>query len=176
MTPKVFRKKNKYAEPVAASEVMTAVMTGLGVDVEQAQARSRLGHLWQNWNMVMGEDLAPLARPLGHHRDMLLIGAEDAMLAQELHLMSGELLERVNAFMETPFFNGVKVSLLMGKSGLDVTACNPLPDEDMGWRAPRAVIPDPVQASGVFLAEMTPDSPVARAYSRFVERRARNKG
>ena len=96
MTPKVFRKKNKYAEPVAASEVMTAVMTGLGVDVEQAQARSRLGHLWQNWNMVMGEDLAPLARPLGHHRDMLLIGAEDAMLAQELHLMSGELLERVD--------------------------------------------------------------------------------
>ena len=175
MTPKVFRKKNKYAEPVAAGEVMAAVMAGLGVDVEQAQARSRLGHLWQNWNMVMGEDLAPLARPLGHHRDMLLIGAEDAMLAQELHLMSGELLDRVNAFMETPFFNGVKVSLLMGKSGLDVTACNPLPYEDMGWRAPRAVIPDPVQASGVFLAEMAPDSPVARAYSRFAERRARSK-
>ena len=172
----VFRKRQKDAQPVPAMEVMASVLAGLGAAPGQGEGRARLQQLWLNWDMVMGPDLAPLARPMGHHRDLLLIGAEDAMLAQELHLMSAELLERVNAFMETPFFNGVKVSLLMGKQGLDVTACNPLPDEDMGWRAPRAVIPDPVQASGVFLAEMAPDSPVARAYSRFVERRARNKG
>lgn len=89
--------------------------------------------------------------------------------------MSGELLERVNAFMEEPFFGGVKVSLLMGKPGLDVTANKPLPDEDMGWRAPRATVPDPIQAQGAFLKSMNPDSPVARAYSRFAERRAQRK-
>ena len=167
MTPKVFRKKNKYAEPVAASEVMTAVMTGLGVDVEQAQARSRLGHLWQNWNMVMGEDLAPLARPLGHHRDMLLIGAEDAMLAQELHLMSGELLERVNAFMEQPFFNAIKVSLLMGKVGLDKTAVH----KPMAAQVPKPPKPEPPNAHGLYLEAMDPSSPVARAYARFALQR-----
>lgn len=175
MFPKIFRKKNKNAEPVAAGEVLAAVMAGLGVAPGQAQARNRLSHLWQNWSMVMGPDLAALARPLGHHKDVLLIGAEDAMLAQELHLMSGELLERVNAFMEEPFFGGVKVSLLMGKPGLDVTANKPLPDEDMGWRAPRATVPDPIQAQGAFLKSMNPDSPVARAYSRFAERRAQRK-
>ena len=169
MTPKVFRKKNKYAEPVAASEVMAAVMTGLGVDVEQAQARSRLGHLWQNWNMVMGEDLAPLARPLGHHRDMLLIGAEDAMLAQELHLMAGEMLERVNAFMEQPFFSAIKVSLLMGKTGLDKAATRKTASADKP--APRLRAPEPLRADGVYLEAMDPASPVARAYARFIRRR-----
>ncbi|MDD4701024.1 MAG: DUF721 domain-containing protein [Desulfovibrio sp.] len=175
MFPKVFRKKNKNAEPVAVGEVLASVMAKLGVDPGQAQARNRLSHLWQNWNMVMGPELAELARPLGHHKDLLLIGAEDAMLAQELHLMSAELLERVNAFMEEPFFGGVKVSLLMGKPGLDVTAREPLADEDMGWRAPRAAVPDPIQARGVFLEDMDPNSPVARAYSRFAERRAQRE-
>lgn len=66
----------------------------------------------------MGPELAPLALPLGHHKDLLLIGAEDAMLAQELHLLSGEILERVNAFMECPFFSAVKVSLTLDKTVL----------------------------------------------------------
>ena len=121
----------------------------------------------------MGADLGMLARPLGHHRDLLLIGAEDAMLAQELHLMSGELLERANAFMEEPFFGGVKVSLLMGKAGLDVTARKPLPEDGQGWRAPRRYMPEPVQASGTFLGRMDPASPVARAYARFAEKAGR---
>ena len=121
----------------------------------------------------MGPDLGMLARPLGHHRDLLLIGAEDAMLAQELHLMSGELLERANAFMEEPFFGGVKVSLLMGKAGLDVTARKPLAEDEQGWRAPRRYVPEPVLANGTFLGRMNPASPVARAYARFAEKAGR---
>lgn len=170
MTPKIFRKKNKDATPVPAGEVLNAVLSGLGVNAAQAQARHRLAHLWENWQMVMGPELGTVARPLGHHKDLLLIGAEDAMLAQELHLMSGELLERANAFMEEPFFGGIKVSLLMGRPGLDVTAQQPLPEEEQGWRAPRRRMPEPVQASGIFLGGMDPASPVARAYARFAEK------
>ena len=48
------------------------------------------------------------------------------MLAQELHLMAGEMLERVNAFMEQPFFSAIKVSLLMGKAGLEQSYENEL--------------------------------------------------
>lgn len=51
----------------------------------------------------MGPELAPLALPLGHHKDLLLIGAEDAMLAQELHLLSGEILERSTPLWSVPF-------------------------------------------------------------------------
>ena len=80
MYPRVFRKKDKNAEPVAAGDVLASVLAGLGVDPGQAQARHRLAHLWENWSMVMGADLGMLARPLGHHRDLLLIGAEDYVL------------------------------------------------------------------------------------------------
>ena len=173
MYPRVFRKKDKNAEPIAAGDVLASVLAGLGVEPGQAQARHRLAHLWENWSMVMGPDLGMLARPLGHHRDLLLIGAEDAMLAQELHLMSGELLERANAFMEEPFFGGVKVSLLMGKAGLDVTARKPLAEDEQGWRAPRRYMPEPVLANGTFLGRMDPASPVARAYARFAEKAGR---
>ena len=165
----VFRKRQKDAQPVPVMEVMTTVMAGLGVAPGQGAARARLQQLWLNWDMVMGPDLAPLARPMGHHRDILLIGAEDAMLAQELHLMAGEMLERVNAFMEQPFFSAIKVSLLMGKAGLDKAATRKKANEDKP--APRVRAPEPLCADGVYLEAMDPTSPVARAYARFIRRR-----
>ena len=138
----VFRKRQKDAQPVSAMEVMTSVLAGLGVAPGQG------------------------ARPMGHHRDLLLIGAEDAMLAQELHLMADEILERVNAFMEQPFFSAIKVSLLMGKAGLDKTAARTTAPA----RPPRS-IPEPPNAHGLYLEAMDPTSPVARAYARFVRQR-----
>lgn len=165
----VFRKRQKDSQPVHATEVMASVMAGLGAAPGQGETRARLRQLWLNWGMVMGPDLAPLARPLGHHRDVLLIGAEDAMLAQELHLMAGEMLERVNAFMEQPFFSSIKVSLLMGKSGLDKAATRKTANADKP--APRLRAPEPLCADGVYLEAMDPTSPVARAYARFVRQR-----
>ena len=166
----VFRKRQKDSQPVHATEVMASVMAGLGAAPGQGETRARLRQLWLNWGMVMGPDLAPLARPLGHHRDVLLIGAEDAMLAQELHLMAGEMLERVNAFMEQPFFSSIKVSLLMGKSGLDKAATRKAANADKP--APRLRAPEPLCADGVYLEAMDPTSPVARAYARFVRQRS----
>lgn len=165
----VFRKRQKDSQPVHATEVMASVMAGLGAAPGQGETRARLRQLWLNWGMVMGPDLAPLARPLGHHRDVLHIGAEDAMLAQELHLMAGEMLERVNAFMEQPFFSSIKVSLLMGKSGLDKAATRKTANADKP--APRLRAPEPLCADGVYLEAMDPTSPVARAYARFVRQR-----
>ena len=162
-----FRKRQKDAQPVPAMEVMTSVLAGLGVAPGQGEARARLQQLWLNWPMVMGPDLAPLARPMGHHRDLLLIGAEDAMLAQELHLMADEILERVNAFMEQPFFSAIKVSLLMGKAGLDKTAVR----TSAPIRPVRPARPEPPEAHGLYLEAMDPSSPVARAYARFVRLR-----
>ena len=165
----VFRKRQKDSQPVHATEVMASVMAGLGAAPGQGETRARLRQLWLNWGMVMGPDLAPLARPLGHHRDVLLIGAEDAMLAQELHLMAGEMLERVNAFMEQPFFSSIKVSLLMGNSRLDKAATRKTANADKP--APRLRAPEPLCADGVYLEAMDPTSPVARAYARFVRQR-----
>ena len=163
----VFRKRQKNAQPVPVVEVMASVLAGLGAAPGQGEARARLQQLWLNWEMVMGPDLAPLARPMGHHHDLLLIGAEDAMLAQELHLMAEEILERVNAFMEQPFFSAIKVSLLMGKAGLDKTAV----PKHTAAQVPKPAKPEPPKAHGLYLEAMDPTSPVARAYARFTRQR-----
>ena len=141
--------------PRGVGELLPGVLTALGGDA----ARLRLVQLWRHWEMVLGPELAPLARPLGHHGDCLRIGAEDAMLMQELHLQSGEILERVNAFMEGPFFACVKVSLGFRRTELDTIAPPPTPP------------PQPLErprVTGEALAHMRPDSPVARCYARYV--------
>lgn len=170
------RKRQKDSRPMEAGLVLNAVLEALG-GRERLQARARLSLLWQNWAMVMGPDLSSMARPLGHHKDLLLIGAEDAMLAQELHLLSGEVLERVNAFMESPFFSAVKVTLLMGRTGLD----HALSGEAQTSPSGSGQAPDSGTrscAQGAFLQGMDPASPVAKAYALFVARAATqdNKG
>lgn len=159
------RPRRKGGGPALAGDLLAALLAALGGGPE----RARLSLLWQNWEQVMGPELAPLALPLGHHKDMLLIGAEDAMLMQELHLMSGEILERVNAFMENPFFTSVKVTLVLGKNVLN-TAVPPSPAEDTsrGERSDAQPTLRSVRPSGSFLAGMDPASPVARCYARFV--------
>ena len=170
----VFRKRQKDSQPVHAMEVMTSVMAGLGAAPGQGETRARLRQLWLNWAMVMGPDLAPLARPMGPHREVLLVGAEDAMLAQELHLMAEEILERVNAFMEQPFFGAIKVSLLMGKAGLDKVGQDKAATRKsikVEAGASRIHKPETMCADGTYLEAMEPTSPVARAYARFVRQR-----
>ncbi len=164
----VHRKRQEDSGPVQACDVLPAVLAALGMVPGDGQARERLRQLWLNWEMVMGPELAPLAQPLGRHGEVLHIGVEDAMLVQELHYMSGEILERVNAFMEGPVFSGVKVELLMGRRGLQLappeeTSRGTGPD----WRLPSTPVAAPVCAFGTHLDAMSPDSPVARAYACF---------
>ena len=136
-------------------ELLPDVLAGMGGD----PLRMRLVQLWRHWEMVLGPELAPLARPLGHHKDTLLIGAEDAMLMQELHLQSGEILERVNAFMEGPYFAAVKVSLCFQRTELD-NIVPPTPRPLPATERP--------QLTGSALDDMRADSAVARCYARFV--------
>ena len=156
------RKPRTTRRPAPAGEARSALLASLRGGPE----RARLSLLWQNWEPVMGPELAPLALPLGRHKDILLIGAEDAMLMQELHLMSGEILERVNAFMESPFFSSIKVSLVLNKTVLRTAESRPAPEA----RA-RPDVPPP-RPSGSLLWKMDPDSPVGRGYARFAGKRA----
>lgn len=160
LTPEEREQRRKLG-PLAAERVMDGVLRGLGSSPEQA----RLSLLWRHWEIVMGEELAPLARPLGHRDDTLLVGADDAMSLQELHLQADEMLERVNAFMEKPFFRTVKVSLILGKAELDGPLRCAAAFEEYTPPLPRSA------ADGRYLSDMNPDSPVARAYARFAARR-----
>ncbi|MGJ3521883.1 DUF721 domain-containing protein [Nitratidesulfovibrio sp. D1] len=129
-----------------------------------APERMRLVRLWENWDMVMGVDIAVLAYPLGHRKRILLVGAEDNMAMQDLTFLTPEILERVNAFMDDvsdgPYFERVEVHLLQRRTPLDEVRVT------RGAPPPR-VPPRPDNLGGL-LGAFDPESPVARAYASYV--------
>lgn len=143
--------------PARTGSVLKKVFISLGASPEQA----KLSRLWRSWDAVLGPDLAPLARPLGHHDDKLLIGAEDAVLLQELYYMGPEIVRRVNEFLQEDFFTAVKVSLMLDQQDLD--APSPVLERSAG--RPKEEVPAP---SGASLGLMDPESAVARCYARFL--------
>ena len=168
-----WRARRKASEPVAACEILAKVMQRLGMSADEGWLRERLRQLWINWNMVMGPDLADMAHPLGRHGSVLLLGAEDALLVQELHFQSGEILERVNAFMEKAVFDSVKVELLLGRQDVRLQSLSREPSPDgTNWRTPRGPVDVQTPLSGAYLSSMDAQSIVARAYANFVRRSA----
>jgi hypothetical protein len=137
----------------AAGEAVEAFLAQLG-----GKERRHLCALWNNWDLVLGP-LAPLALPLGQEKGVLLLGAEDSMALQELVLQGPEILERVNAFMDGPFFLKVRVILAQGRPPLN-------------RRPPAHPLPPPAPARPPRLGGLSlpPDSPVGRCYAAYVAR------
>lgn len=154
-------------------ESLAALLEAMGGTPE----RAGLQRLWDNWETALGAELAALAMPLGQRAGRsparageregatLLLGAEDAMLLQELRFRGDEILARVNAFLGQPYFGAVQVSLPLGKSAPERSRQDPA--DASALREPGEAAPAP---SGVFLRAMDPDSPVARCYARFARR------
>ena len=105
----------------------------------------------------MGPDIAALAHPLGHRKDILLVGGEDSCAMQELSYAVPEILERVNAFMDEDYFHKVELHLLLGKESLRRVDITPVP-----------VIPPPPRPPRLGALKLPPDSPVAACYAAYV--------
>lgn len=121
----------------------------------------QLIRLWQNWDEVMGPDIAPLAIPLGHRKHTLIVGAEDNMAQQELTYYTLEILERVNQFIGDDHFDRVQVDLLMGKT--DLARLKAPAHSIRRWQPPA-----PENLGG--LEELLdPESPVTRCYKKYVQ-------
>lgn len=150
------RKGNRVLKSLPAAEGLRRVLEKLG-----GNAAIRLIRLWQNWEMVMGPELAGLAMPLGHRDVTLLVGAEDNPALQELSLQTPEILERVNAFMDAPFFQRVEVHLLLGRAPLDIPPpLLPPPDR---------VRPAPLRPAGLLgRLKLDPATPVGRCYAAYL--------
>lgn len=168
------RRRSATDAALSLGEALAALLEAMGGTPE----RAGLQHLWDNWETALGAELAALAMPLGQRAGRpssragdregatLLLGAEDAMLMQELRFRGDEILARVNAFLGHPHFAAVQVSLPLGKSA---------PERSRQRAADAASAPqepgeEAPALSGVFLRAMDPDSPVARCYARFARR------
>ncbi len=130
------------------------------LDKRDAGEHLHLTRLWDHWEMVMGKHLAALGAPLGHRKGTLLIAAEDPMAAQDLAMQAQEILERVNAFMDGPFFSRIQIELGMGRSNLaKPSTLRPPPPET---RPPRP------EHLGGLMGSFDPASPVGRSYEAYV--------
>lgn len=124
--------------------------------------RLHLTRLWEHWEMVMGEELAALAKPLGHKKDILLLAAEDSMAAQDLAMQASEVLERVNSFMNAPSFSRIQVELTMGRRDLAGTppSVRSAPPE---YRISRP------ENLGALSGKLDPGSPVTQCYEAYLQ-------
>ncbi len=123
--------------------------------------RRRLSGLWQNWAAIVGDDIAALAKPLGHHKTTLLVGVEDHMLMQELSFYSPALLEQANAFLDMNFFDKVHIDLIGSHVPLDTL---PLQKKKA---APQSYAPP--GHLGSLLHTLKENSPLGRCYRACVD-------
>lgn len=141
------------AAPLPLGEALATWLSSKGRETRPAH----LDQLWKNWSMVMGPDLAPLAQALGHRDGVLLVGGEDHLVLQELTYATPEILERVNAFMDEPFFQRVELHLLFGKTPLNLITATAVPAPPPLTRPPRL--------GGL---NLDPASPVGRCYQAYL--------
>lgn len=155
------RKGNRVRESRHVSDAIKTALTKLAGSEEREQLR----RLWEHWPMVMGEDMAGLALPLGHRKSVLLIGAEDHLVMQELSFCTTDILERVNAFMDAPFFDKVELHLHMGQAVPDL----PRPEQSPLGSLPPLERPEGLTGAFASMPGLNMDSPVARCYMAYLK-------
>jgi len=140
--------------PLPFAEVARGWLLGQGGD----RRRLYLNQMWKNWDMVMGAELAPVALPLGHRDGVLLVGAEDHFLMQDLTYAVPEILERANAFMQENMFHKVELRLLGESQPLNRLSPSPVP-----------VSPPPPRPPHLGALNLDPESPVGRCYAAYLK-------
>ncbi len=149
--------KKRWARPVSIRATLERFMRRIGKP-EQRQ----LIELWRHWHMVMGDEIASLAWPLGSKNQVLMVGGEDALSLQEISFMHDDILERANAFMGNEYFRTVKTSLSLDRTPLDA-ACQIQTTQQVELFTP-------VELNGKLLELMPKMHPVAQCYARYVRK------
>jgi predicted nucleic acid-binding Zn ribbon protein len=70
--------------------------SALGPLVDQLAPATPLARVQQAWPAAAGPAIASAARPVAEHEGVVTVSCEAAVWAQELELMEGALLERLN--------------------------------------------------------------------------------
>ncbi len=162
--PETYKKKYFWREgrTVHASGVMNSFLEA----IDRKGAR-KLVRLWDNWEKVVGSEVASLAHPLGRRGRALVLLADDPMISQHLSFLVPELLGRINGFLGEHLFDDVRFELSDGRPPLD----RPRPEQS---NAPK-ITPQRPEQLGKVADALPPDSPVGRAYRAYLNMFKNNK-
>lgn len=123
-------------------------------------ARYLFNIICKNWEKIVGRETAALVKPLERKNTTLILGARDSIIIQEISFLSEQILELINSFCGSVFFDKVRVELLKGRTPLDRQLV----------KKPRGQVqvkkPDKL---GGLESLIKKDSPVARCYARYLE-------
>lgn len=155
------RRWRKGSTGLRGASVQEAIRLFFGKN--RGRERFHLLQLWDNWPMVMGEELSETAQPLGARERTLIIGAEDNMLLHELSFQVNEILDRANAFMNAPHFSQVRLELLQGRRPL-----YPRTQPEQGRVNLTEERERPAKLGGL-RDKIDPESPAGRAYLAYLE-------
>lgn len=108
----------------------------------------------------MGPETARMVKPLGRRNSTLILGAQDSIVIQEISFLSDRIIELINSFCGSDFFDKVRVELLKGRTPLD--------RELVKKTFSSAPLKKP-ENLGSLKKTMEQDSPVARCYSRYIQ-------
>ena len=114
----------------------------------------------KNWENIVGSETAGLVKPLGRKNSTLILGAPDSMVIQEISFLSDQILEMINSYCGSDFFDKVRVELLKGRIALDRDLMKK-PEVRLPAKKPERL--------GALKGKMREDSPVARCYARYIE-------
>ncbi len=114
----------------------------------------------KNWETIVGQETADLVKPLGRKNSTLILGAQDSMVIQEFSFLSSQILELINSFCGSEFFDKVRVELLMGRTPLDRELV----------KKPRSRPPakKPLKLGGL-KEDLQINSPVGKCYAKYVK-------
>ncbi|MFP4657061.1 MAG: DUF721 domain-containing protein [Desulfonatronovibrionaceae bacterium] len=119
-----------------------------------------LVRLWSAWSDVFGPEMSAMLRPLGHKKQVLIVGCEDSLIMQEMNYFQKEILRRVNSFLQTEYFDKVRLELLKDHTPLD--------EIRPGIQIPACREPQRPRNLGRLRGKLPSDSQLARCYEKYV--------
>ncbi len=150
--------KSRTAKMQNSSDLLSSILSKIA-----PEQKLLIIKLWQNWSMVMGEELCELLFPLGSKKrsrgQVLLIGVEDALLMQDMTYEIPEILERANAFMGEEYFIDVELGLLLNKKIMTIG--------ETSFIEPQKIIYETPKTLGNLCLDG--DDAVSRAYNAYVK-------
>ena len=84
------------------------VSSALAPLVEQLSPATLLARAQRSWPAAAGPAIASAAHPVAEHEGVLTVSCQAAVWAQELELMEGPLLERLNAALGEPAIRSLR--------------------------------------------------------------------